>query len=338
MKAVLLTETGFNGDFRNNLIIKDIPEPVINDNDVLINIKYAALNHRDLWIIKGAYSKIKLPVVPGSDCAGVVSSVGKNVTEFKFGDEVIVNPGLSWGNDENFQSRDFKILGMPDNGTLTEFISVDKKYVYKKPEHLDLASASAIPLTGITAFRSVYKKANLKKTDCLLIPGIGSGVSTFVLLFAISLGARVFVTSGSDDKIRSAISLGAEAGVNYKKENWDKEIFELSENKINVVIDGSGGDTISKCMDNINYSGRIVCYGATLGNVKDLPMARLFWKQLSILGSTMGSSNDFGEMINYINENKISPIVDKIFEIENIYDAFDRMEKSKQFGKIIVRI
>ena len=338
MKAALITKTGFKENFRENLEIKDIPIPEVSDNDILINIKYASLNHRDLWIIKGAYSKIRLPVVPGSDGAGVVSEVGRNVTEFKSGDEVIINPGLNWGNDENFQSRDFTITGMPDNGTLAEFISIDKKYVYKKPVHIDLATAAAIPLTGITAYSSVFKKAKLKNSDCILIPGIGSGVSTFVLLFAVSIGAQVFVTSGSDEKIMKAISLGAEAGVNYKDESWENNIFDLSENKINVVIDGSGGNTISKCMEKINYGGRIVSYGATLGNVTDFPMARLFWKQLRILGSTMGSPDDFSEMLKYINEKNITPVVDKIFELENITDAFERMNESKQFGKIVIRI
>ena len=338
MKAVLITNTGFDGDFQNNLSIQKISEPEVGENDVLINIKFAALNHRDLWIIKGAYSKIRLPVVPGSDCAGVVSSVGKNVSEFLPGDEVLVNPGINWGENENFQSGEFRILGMPDNGTLSEYIAVNKNYVYKKPEHLTLSSAAAIPLTGITAFRSVFNKAELKETDCLLIPGIGSGVSTFVLLFAVSIGARVFVTSGSDEKIKTAISLGAEGGVNYNSENWEKELVELSENKINVVIDGSGGDTISKCMEFINYGGRIVSYGATLGNVKNFPMARLFWKQLRISGSTMGSPEDFNEMVKYIEKKKISPVVDKIFELDKITDAFDRMNKSEQFGKIVVKI
>ncbi len=338
MKAALITQTGFKNNFRQNLEIKDIPVPDVSDNEILININYASLNHRDLWIIKGAYSKIRLPVVPGSDAAGLVSEVGSNVTEFKSGDEVIINPGMNWGNEENFQSREFKITGMPDNGTMAEFISVDKKYVYKKPVHLDLASAAAIPLTGITAFRSLFKKAELKSSDCILIPGIGSGVSTFVLLFAVSTGARVFVTSGSYDKIVKAISLGAEAGVNYNDESWENKIFDLSGNEINVVIDGSGGNTISKCMEKINYGGRIVSYGATLGNVNDFPMARLFWKQLKILGSTMGSPDDFCEMLKYINEKNISPVVDKIFDLENITDAFERMNEGKQFGKIVIRI
>ncbi|HMQ67808.1 MAG TPA: zinc-binding dehydrogenase [Ignavibacteria bacterium] len=338
MRAVLITETGFDGDFHKNLSIQNIPDPEAGENDVLVNIKFAALNHRDLWIIKGAYSKIRLPVVPGSDCSGVVVSAGKNVTGFLHGDEVIINPGFNWGDNENFQSGEFKILGMPDNGTLSEYIAVNKNYVYKKPAHLSLSSAAAIPLTGITAFRSVFKKAELKKTDRILIPGIGSGVSTFVLLFAVSIGVSVFVTSGSNEKIESAISLGAEGGVNYNSDNWEKELSEISLNSINVVIDGSGGNTISKCMEFINYGGRIVCYGATSGNVKDFPMARLFWKQLKIFGSTMGSPEDFNEMIKYIEKEKISPVVDKIFKLDNISDAFERMNNSEQFGKIVVEI
>ncbi len=335
MKAALLNKTG------NNIIdisVEDIPNPEITDNEVLINIKFASLNHRDLWIAKGAYSKIKLPVVLGSDGAGIINSIGSKVSGFKIGDEVIINPGFNWGDKEEYQSKDFKILGMPDNGTLAENIAVNKTYVYKKPEHLDFLQASALPLCGITAYCALFKKLKLTKNDTMLITGIGGGVSTFALNFALAAGAKVYVTSSSDEKIKKAVSLGASGGVNYKNENWDKQIIELSGNKINTVIDGAGGDTFKKCLELVNYGGRIVSYGATLGNVKDFPIARLFWKQPVIYGSTMGSPKGFSEMLNFINDSKIIPVIDKVYPLGNIAQSFERMNDGKQFGKIVVEI
>ncbi|MBK8550184.1 MAG: zinc-binding dehydrogenase [Ignavibacteria bacterium] len=329
MKAALLKQTGNAGDMKKNLVIEDIPVPEITDNQVLINIKFASLNHRDLWIAKGAYSKIRLPVVLGSDGAGIIHSKGSKVTSFEIGDEVIMNPGFNWGDNENYQSKDFKILGMPDNGTLAEYVAVNKSYVYKKPVHLDLMQSSAIPLTGITAYCALFKKLKLSRNDTLLITGIGGGVSTFALVYALSLGVTVFVTSSSDDKIQKAISLGAKGGVNYTNENWDKEMIELSGNKINTVIDGAGSDTFLKCIDIINYGGRIVCYGATNGNVINFPMARLFWKQLKIFGSTMGPPGDFSEMMKFINDHKVIPVIDKVFKLEDISKAFERMNETK---------
>lgn len=338
MKAVLLKQTGSIDQLDRNLSIEDISVPDISDDDVLIKIKFASLNRRDLFITEGLYPKIRFNVVLGSDGAGVIHQKGKNVSAFQSGDEVIINPGMNWGDNENYQSLNFKILGMPDNGTLAEYVCVNQSYVYKKPSHLNLSRSAAIPLTGVTAYRALFVKGEIINSDNVLITGIGGGVSAFAFMFALKTGANVFVTSGSDDKIKKAVSLGAKGGVNYNNVNWSKEITELSGNKINLIIDGAGGDTLSKCLDLINYGGRIVSYGGTLGSAGDFPVARLFWKQLKIYGSTMGSQKDFREMLNFINENKIVPVIDKVFYFENICDAFKRMNSSDQFGKIVVKI
>lgn len=337
MKAVLLKQTGDIGNLMENLVIEDIPAPVINENEVLVNIKYAALNHRDLWITKGLYAGIKLPVVLGSDCSGIIDSFGKNVKGFSIGDEVIINPGINFGSDENFQSKNFKIIGLPDNGTLEEYIAIDKSKVYKKPAHLDLLQASAVPLAGLTAFRAVFKQGKIEKEKNVLVTGIGGGVSTFSLLFAVSFGANVYVTSGSELKLNKAIELGAKGGVNYKNENWEKELSDIC-GGVDLVIDGTGGETISKSLNALNPGGKIVNYGATTGVVKNLEMRKIFWKQASILGSTMGSDSDFKNMIDYINDKKIMPVIDKVFDMIDAVSAFDRMHKSEQLGKIIIRI
>ncbi|MEO8664319.1 MAG: zinc-binding dehydrogenase [Ignavibacteria bacterium] len=336
MKAAVLIQTGDSGQLEKNLVVKDIPVPEISADEVLVNIKSASLNHRDLWIAKGMYSKIDLPVVLGSDGAGIIHNKGVNVKGLEAGDEVMINPGMNWGNDENFQSKDFRILGMPDNGTLTQFIKVHHRYVHKKPAHLNFEQASAIPLAGVTAYRALFKKAGINKSDNILITGIGGGVASMALTFALKTGAKVFVTSGDDTKIAKAISLGAAGGVNYKKIDWDKQLIELSGNKINVIIDGSGGASYTNYLDLISYGGRIVCYGATLGSVPQFNLHRLYWKQIKLMGSTMGSSKDFEEMIKFIDEKKVVPVIDEVFPIQNVSEAFKKMDEGKQFGKIVV--
>jgi len=338
MKAVLLKQIGKIEDLKINLTIEDIQKPELKDDELLIKIKYAALNHRDLWITKGLYAGIKLPVILGSDCSGIIEDIGKNAMEFSIGDEVIINPSLNWGEDELSQGKEFKILGLPDNGTLEEYISIDKSYVYKKPAHLNLSEAAALPLAGLTAYRAVFVKGEINKIKNVLVTGIGGGVSTFALLFTINAGANVFVTSGSDEKIKAAITLGAKGGVNYKNENWDKELLEKNKNGFDLIIDGTGGENISKCLNIINPGGRIVNYGTTTGNTNNFEVRKIFWKQASLLGTTMGSDKDFKNMLEFTEQNKIKPIVDKIFELENICEAFIRMDKSEQLGKIIIKI
>jgi zinc-binding alcohol dehydrogenase/oxidoreductase len=338
MRAVVLKQIGNIEDIEKNLLIEDLPKPVIQNDKVLIKIKYASLNHRDLWITKGLYSGIKLPVVLGSDCSGIIEEKGKNVNKFKIGDEVIVNPSLNWGDNELYQGKYFKILGLPDNGTLEEYIAIDKTYVYKKPEHIDLMQASAIPLAGLTAYRATIVKGELNNAKKVLITGIGGGVSTFALLFAVNYEAEVYVTSGDESKISRAIELGAKSGVNYKNENWDKELMGKNKNGFDLIIDGTGGETISKCLNLINAGGRIINYGATTGNKCNFEFRKIFWKQVSIIGTTMGSDNDFKNMMEFIGEKKINPVSDKIFEFENVCDAFICMDKSEQLGKIVIKI
>ena len=337
MKAALLLKTGNPEDLKNNLVLKEIPVPEIKTNEVLVQIKSASINRRDLFISKGLYPKINLPVVLGSDCSGIIHSKGKNVDEFENGDEVLINPGMNWGDNENFQSIEFKILGMPDNGTFAEFVKIEKSYLYRKPAHLDFEQASAIPLAGVTAFRALYKKANLTEKDNILITGIGGGVSSLALSFALKTCENVFVTSGSDIKIAKAVSLGANAGVNYNEENWHKKISEISENKINVVIDSSGGETYSKCLEILNPGGRIVSYGASNGNSEQFNIFKLYWKQHQINGTTMGSDKDFAEMMEFINFKKIYPVIDSVLSMSEIHKGFAILNSSEQIGKIVLK-
>ncbi len=338
MKAIVLNKIGNIEELHQNLIIQKLDNLSAGADEVIIKVHFASLNHRDLWIVKGQYANIKLPIILGSDGAGTIEEIGTDVKDFKIGDEVIINPGFNWGDNEDFRSKSFKILGLPDNGTLTEFIEVPSKFVYNKPSHLTLSEASAIPLAGLTAYRAVKVKANIKKGEDVLITGIGGGVSTFAMIFALALGANVYVTSGNEKKIEVAIKLGAKDGVNYKNEKWDEELQTKLNTGIDATIDGTGGSTISKILNVVKEGGRIVSYGATLGAVQNFETRKLFWKQLKFLGTTMGSDKDFKEMLNFVSKHNIKPVIDKIFEFEDYTNAFLRMNNSEQFGKIIIKI
>lgn len=333
MKAVVLRELGGP----ENLLYEDVPDPQPGTGEVVVKLKNAALNHRDVWIRKGLYAGIKLPIILGSDGAGVVATVGDGVDKSLVGSAVIINPGLCWGADERVQSSDFRILGLPDDGTYAEYVKVPAEYIHAKPENLSFAEAAAIPLAGLTAYRAVVTRARVQAGETVLVTGIGGGVATFALQIARHLGARVFVTSGSDAKIERAKELGAAGGVNYKSPDWAKELVALNDGQgPDVVVDSAGGESLEKAVEIVKPAGRIVFFGATTGLAKKLDLRRIFWKQLNILGSTMGSPAEFAAMVRLYGAGGLRPAVDKIFPLAEAPASHTRMEEAEQFGKIIL--
>jgi len=336
MKAIVLNKTDRSENYSELFGIEERHVPEISGEEVLIKIKSAALNHRDLFIAEGSYSKIKLPVIPGSDGAGIIYKTAKNVTHFIEGDKVVIYPCNNWGESEEYQNKNIEILGMPEDGTFSEFIKVHQSRVFKFPDHLNFSEAASFPLAGLTAYRALFEKAKLKKTDNVLITGAGGGVSSMALIFAVSSGAVVFVTSGSNEKIEKAVSLGAAGGVNYRNENWHTELQSLSENKIDVIIDGTGGENYAKLIDIISCGGRIISYGATVGHADKLDLHKVYWKQLKIMGTTMGTVKDFLNMLEFIDSHNIRPVIDSIHSFSDYLNAFERMKNSEQFGKIVI--
>lgn len=329
MKAAVLE--GIN----QNFIIKEVPKPQLKTGEALVKIKAAALNHRDNWISKGKYAGLKFPIILGSDGCGIVYEVFDKEHQDLVGQEVVINPGTNWGVDDSFQSTDFKILGLPEDGTFSEYVKVNIVSIYPKPKHLSFEEAAAFPLAGLTSYRALFTKAKATKKDTVLIVGVGGGSATFALLWAINLGAEVYVTSSSEEKIQKAIKIGAKGGVNYTKQGWDTALKELS-GGIDVIIDSAIGDGFAKHFNYINAGGRIVFFGATAGDLPSLNARIIFWKQIQILGTTMGTSKDFEEMLSFINNNKIVPIIDQTFHLNDIDKALQRMDASNQFGKIIL--
>jgi NADPH:quinone reductase-like Zn-dependent oxidoreductase len=254
------------------------------------------------------------------------------------GKDVIINPSLDWGHDEQSQSKRFSILGLPRDGTFAEFVTIPVSNLVKRPEWLSWQESAALPLAGLTAWRAVSARARLKKGERVLITGIGGGVALLALRFARALRADVWVTSSSDEKIARAVSLGASGGVNYTLPNWAKEASMAVPALFDVIIDGAGGPEFDRLLDACASGGRIVVYGATRGNVPELALRKIFGKQVSIIGSTMGSQKDFQEMMEFVGEQRIRPIVSEEFTFAQAAEAFALMERGDQFGKIVMSI
>lgn len=301
-----------------------------------VKLKAAALNHRDVWIKLGQYAGLKYPCIPGSDGAGVVDAVGPGLPMELVGNEVIINAAFNWGPDESAQGKGFSILGLPRDGTLAEAVVVPAIQLAPKPAHLDWAEAAALPLAGLTAYRALFSRGQLKAGDRVLISGIGGGVALYALQFAVGAGAQVWVTSSSGEKINRAIALGAKGGYDYTQPEWAKQA--ASDGAFDLIIDSAGGKGFPDLVDVAAPGGRIVFFGATRGDPPALPMRKVFWKQLSLLGTTMGSPSDWNVMIAEVNRTQLKPIVSDTFALAEVGAAFDLMERGGQMGKIVVTI
>jgi NADPH:quinone reductase-like Zn-dependent oxidoreductase len=330
MNAVQITEV------KKPAVFHSVPDPIALPGQAVVRLKTAALNHRDLFIQQGLYPGIKLPVIPGSDGAGVVESVGGAADQAWVGREVIINPALDWGDDPRAQGPQFRILGLPDSGTFAERIAIPVANLAPKPAHLTWEQAAALPLTGLTAWRALFTRAQLKPGEKVLVTGAGGGGALFALQFATAAGAQVWVTSGSPEKIARAQALGAAGGVNYRDANWGRALQAAAAGLFDVIVDSAGGDGFASLVELTRPGGRIVFYGATNGNPKGLDLRKSFFRQINILGTTMGSPADFAGMTAFVAQHKIVPIVDRVFLLADTEAALRHMESGAQFGKIVL--
>ena len=320
----------------SKLAIVDIKKPVLKQGQVLVKINAVALNRRDQWIREGKYPNIQLHTTLGSDGSGVVvDSSGGNTKQWE-GKKVLVNPNVNWGNNPLVQSKEYSVLGMPVAGTFSEYMALDIDRLAEQPDHLSDAEAAALPLGGLTAFRAVIHHGKLKKKDNVLISGFGGGVASFAFQIAVAIGANVFVTSGNVKKLQMAMDMGAKGGFNYTHENWQKEALKSS-GGFDVVIDSAGGDQLNSFIKMMRPSGRIIFYGATNGLPENLDLYRMFWNQITLQGSTMGSDEEFIEMVKFYDSNKLTPVVDSIRPFGEIINAFDQMKEGNRVGKLVVQ-
>lgn len=322
MKAVRLHEIGGP----HNLVVDDVAQPQPQEGEALVRVRAAALNHRDVFITQGLYPNISVPCILGADGSGEVE-----------GKPVIVDPTIGWGGDERAWKPTASILGVPLPGTFAQYVCVPHENVHVKPAHLSFEEAAALPLAGVTAFRALFTRGELLAGETVLITGIGGGVQTFVLLYAKAAGARVIVTSGSDEKLQRAKALGADIAVNYKTDaDWHKTARKAA-GTIDLAIDSAGGDTFAKALTIVRPGGRVVTYGGTTGDAK-IRMFPVFWNQLDIRGSSMGSPADFRAMLKFVSEHRIKPVIDHVYDMHDVIAAAQRMNEAGQFGKIVLRV
>jgi NADPH:quinone reductase-like Zn-dependent oxidoreductase len=289
----------------------------------VVELKTAALNRRDLLVTRGVYP-FPLPLVPGSDGAGVRRDTGE---------EVLIYPALDWGHREAAFGPDFQILGGPRDGTYAELVAVPGANVFRKPARLSWEEAAALPLAGLTAYRALFARGGLVTGETVLVLGAGSGVSTFAVQLAAQAGARVLVTSSSDEKIERSRELGAEAGINYASADW--VAWAKEQGGVDLVID-SVGSTWSQSLDCLRPGGRVVVFGATGGTEVELPVRPFYFGQWSLLGTMMGSPTDFAGLLRELELGSWRPVIDSVRPLADAAAALEELEAGEQFGKVVL--
>jgi NADPH:quinone reductase-like Zn-dependent oxidoreductase len=327
----------------------DLPKPEPKPGEIRVRVKAAALNHLDLFVVGGMPGvKITPPWILGADATGVVDAIGdiaSTTSTVNIGDAVIVNPGLSDHKCEYCQMGEhslcvnFGILGEHAPGTLAEYIVVPARNVRSIPRDRPVEQAAAYTLATLTAWRMVVTRARVKKSDNVLIWGIGGGVALAALEIVRNIGATAWVTSHSEEKLALARGLGAENLINYTTTDVAKEIRARTGKKgVDVVFDTVGEATWSQSLGALGKRGRLVTCGATSGPMVQTDVRRLFWNQWDIMGSTMGNDAEFDAITREFCEGRLTPLVDSVFDISQGRQAFERLQSGQQFGKIVVRI
>lgn len=336
IRALVLHDVGKTEHLR----LETLNMPELKPDHALVRVHYVALNHRDWWIVQGLYANIKTPCILGSDACGVVHSVYYDADASWVGKEVVINPSLHWGDSDEYQQPAFQILGMPEDGTFAEYVCVPVKNLKLKPEHLSREEAAALPLAGLTAYRALFTRGGCKSGMVVLITGIGGGVASLAFQMARSVGARIIVTSSDEEKLQIALKEGAVAAIHYLAPDYLVVLQKISQkfNGIDLIIDGAGGNGFDSLLQAVRYGGTIVSYGATRGKPESLDLRKIFWKQLNLKGSTMGSPMDFEAMLNLVRAHRIKPRVDSVYPLSQFDSAFRKMQEGSQNGKIVLRI
>ncbi|MBI2026532.1 MAG: zinc-binding dehydrogenase [Deltaproteobacteria bacterium] len=313
----------------------DIPKPKLQSHETLVQIKACSLNHLDIWVRLGLPNlRLKYPHILGSDISGVL--VGS-------GEEVVVCPGINCGQCEACQKgRDnecekYGILGETTNGGYSQYIAVDSNKVVKKPKNLSFVEAASYPLTFMTAWHMLVAKAKIKKDDWVLVLASGSGVGSAAVQISKLFDAKVIATASTQSKLDHAKSLGADEVINYKEEDFSCRVREITQKRgVDIVFENTGKATWGQSIKSVKKYGVIVTCGATSGYEALLDLRHVFFRQLSILGSTMGTFDEFKKITKYMSEGKLKPVVDRVFPLEQAREAHQYLEDRKQFGKVVL--
>ncbi|MFQ5703313.1 MAG: zinc-binding dehydrogenase [Gemmatimonadales bacterium] len=341
-----------HGDF-SQLELADVAKPaVLHDGDVRIKLAAAALNHLDLWTLRGLPGlELSLPHILGGDGAGVVDEVGSAVTTVRPADRVMINPGISCYKcdqciaGEHSLCDTYRLLGEHIPGTLAEYIVVPEQNVAVIPvppaphPKISWAEAAAYSLVTLTAWRMLMGRAKLRAGESVFIWGAGGGVAGVALKIAKLVGAFAIVTSSSDEKLAAAKAAGADATINRQRSDVVKEVRKLTRKRgVDVVVENVGEETWEDSVRMLAKAGRLVTCGGTTGHKLVTDVRRLFWYQFSILGSTMGNAREYREIIGLLGQGHLRPTVDCTFQLEDGVAAFERLQRGAQMGKVVVEI
>ncbi|MBI4634870.1 MAG: zinc-binding dehydrogenase [Candidatus Rokubacteria bacterium] len=342
MKALAFDEFGGPDKLR----LGEVPDPVAGPEDVLVRVRACALNHLDIFVREGIPAlRTPLPFWTGSDIAGEVAAVGAAVESVKVGDRVAVNPNLTCGRcefcvrGEDSLCVAYGILGEHIPGGLAELVRVRGDNVLPLPAHIGYEDAASFILTNMTAWRMVVTQGRVRAGEDVLILGVGGGVSSTAVQIAKLCGARVLVTSSSDEKLERARQLGADVTINYAREDWAKAVWEQTDRRgVDVVIESVGAATWKQSLRSLVRGGRLVTCGATTGPIGETDIRVVFWKQLHIIGSTMASRREFNDVMRLFFQGRLRPIVDAVLPLTEGAAAQRRLAEGQQFGKIVLRV
>lgn len=333
MKALTLKEVCVP----SKVVIEDVVMPIAAEGEVIVRLAAAGLNHRELWIVKGQYPGMALPATLGADGAGTVFGVGPGGDAALVGQDVVLYPGLDWGDDPRYPAARFGLLGMPGPGTIAEYIRVPARSVFPRPAHLDPIQAAALPLATLTAWRGLVTKAGLKSGERLLITGAGGGVAAQALALASAMGVETWVTSGSDDTIAWAVAQGAAGGVNYKREKWGRELAAMA-GPIDAVFDGAPATGYAEYGRALAMGARVVIYGSSAGMTFPVNGPELFLKNLQIMGTNVGNIDEFSAMLYFVDKHRITPVIERVFAFEEAAAAIDFLGEEHCLGKVVIEI
>jgi len=323
---------------------RPVPEP--GPREIRVRVRAVGLNHLDLWVRNGVPGHtFPLPIVPGCDVAGTVDALGPGASGFSVGDDVVVAPGISCGRclacraGDDALCRDYGILGESRDGGCQEQLIVSDVSVFAKPSSLSWEQAAAVPLTFLTAWHMLKGRARVQPGEYVLVHAAGSGVSAAAIQIAALLGARIITTAGSDAKCARGLELGAEEAVNYRATDFAKEVRRWTGGRgVDVVVDHVGTDTFERSLRCLAKGGRYVTCGATSGFELKTDFRLVFFKSLSILGSTMGGGHELATVLALVASGRLRPIVDRVLPLEQISEAHRILAAREVFGKVVLTL
>jgi NADPH:quinone reductase-like Zn-dependent oxidoreductase len=318
--------------------VQEISDPTPGAGEAVVDLRAAALNRRDWWIYrKPGYCR--LPVTLGSDGAGVVAAIGAGVTGWAVGDEVVINPTLGWPRGHDVPGAEFDILGAPSQGTFADKVVIAADNLAPRPQRLSWEEAAAVNLAGLTAWRATVTCAHAGPGRSLLITGAGGGVATFAIQIAAALGAAVYVTSSTTEKIERAIAIGAQGGFLYDDAQWPAQARAVVDGGFDAAVDSFGGQSWDSVLKALGRGGILVNFGDTGGDQSTIDVADIYWGWRSIVGTTMGSPQEYDAMIGHVGQASWRPVIDSVFDLERIGDAMARLDRgADRFGKIVIAI